>query len=68
MSEDVSFTGERLHADDALFGVDLARHDAAYRLAAERLSEGPVLELGSGTGYGAAFLAAHPAPLVAEHC
>ena len=31
--EEVTFTGERLHAGDALFRVDLARHEAAYRIA-----------------------------------
>ena len=32
MSE-VTFTGERLHAGQELFAVDLARHRAAYELA-----------------------------------
>ncbi len=57
----LTFTGERLHEDDPLFGVDLLRHRAAYREAirqAERLHAQRVLELGSGTGYGAAELAA----------
>ena len=52
-----TFTGERLHPDDALFGVDLAQHRAAYRFALERARGGRVLELGSGAGYGAAELA-----------
>jgi SAM-dependent methyltransferase len=59
-----TFTGERLHPDDALFGVDLAQHRAAYRFALRRAREGGarhgagrVLELGSGAGYGAAELA-----------
>jgi SAM-dependent methyltransferase len=55
----LTFTGERLHPDDALFGVDLAQHRAAYRFALERAPEqARVLELGSGAGYGAAELAA----------
>jgi len=57
---DIGFTGERLHDDDALFGVDLAQHRAAYLFAIERAracaDEQVVLELGSGTGYGAAEL------------
>lgn len=52
------FTGERLHEDDALFGVDLARHRAAYDYARGVLGPGRVLDLGCGTGYGAASLAA----------
>ena len=56
MSE-LTFTGERLHEGDALFGVDLAQHRAAYRFAFERAGQGSVLELGSGAGYGAAELA-----------
>jgi SAM-dependent methyltransferase len=54
-----SFTGERLHTGDDLFAVDLARHEAAYALARERLGAGRVLDVGCGSGYGAAFLAAH---------
>ena len=54
---DLTFTGERLHEGDALFGVDLAQHRAAYRFARERAGQGRVLELGSGAGYGAAELA-----------
>jgi hypothetical protein len=40
------FTGERLHDDLALFGVDLARHRAAYQFAAERTAGARVLDLG----------------------
>ncbi len=55
----LTFTGERLHEDDPLFGIDLLRHRAAYREAirrAERIGARTLLELGSGTGYGAAEL------------
>jgi len=54
------FTGERLHEGSELFGVDLVRHRAAYAHAIERARrEGRrrVLDLGCGTGYGAALLA-----------
>jgi len=61
----VRFTGERLHAGHALFGVDLARHRAAYQFARERAREGPLLDLGSGSGYGAAELAARDGLVVA---
>ncbi len=58
---DVTFTGERLHRGSELFAVDLARHQAAYELARERLGEGRVLDLGCGSGYGTASLAeTHP--------
>jgi SAM-dependent methyltransferase len=63
---DVTFTGERLHAGNELFSVDLARHEAAYQIA--RSHSGPggrVLELGSGTGYGAAALDAAELNVVA---
>jgi SAM-dependent methyltransferase len=53
------FTGERLHDDEPLFGVDLLRHRAAYREAgriARQASARRLLELGSGDGYGAAEL------------
>ena len=54
------FTGERLHADHALFAIDIVRHRAAYahaiQLAKEEGYEN-VLELGSGTGYGTRELA-----------
>ena len=65
MSDEVTFTGERLHADNPLFGVDLARHEAAYQFAAALPAEGPALELGSGTGYGADFLAGESGTVVA---
>lgn len=54
------FTGERLHAEDELFAIDIVRHRAAYayaiRLAQQEASE-TILELGCGTGYGTAELA-----------
>jgi SAM-dependent methyltransferase len=67
MSDDyeLAFTGERLHAGSRLFGVDLARHRAAYAFAAERAGGQRVLDLGCGTGYGAAELAEQAAQLVA---
>jgi SAM-dependent methyltransferase len=51
------FTGERLHEGDSRFGVDLARHHAAYAWARARIPDGRVLDLGSGAGHGAASLA-----------
>lgn len=51
-------TGERLDDASALYGADLARHRAAYRFAAPYLGDGLALDLGCGTGYGAAELAA----------
>lgn len=51
------FTGERLHEGEALFAVDLARHRAAYEYARRSLPPGRVLDLGCGSGYGAASLA-----------
>lgn len=63
---DATFTGERLHSGDELFAVDLARHEAAYRIASELAEPGArVLELGSGSGYGAAALAAAGLDVVA---
>jgi SAM-dependent methyltransferase len=53
----VRFTGERLHDDLALFATDLARHRAAYRFAAEHAAGALVLDLGCGSGSGAALLA-----------
>jgi len=57
----VAFTGERLHAGSGLFGVDLVRHRAAYGFALEQAHESDakrVLDLGCGSGYGAAELGA----------
>jgi SAM-dependent methyltransferase len=51
------FTGERLHDDLPLFGVDLARHRAAYEFAAARFPGASVLDLGCGSGSGTALLA-----------
>jgi 2-polyprenyl-3-methyl-5-hydroxy-6-metoxy-1,4-benzoquinol methylase len=60
--DDVTFTGERLHAGNPLFVVDLARHEAAYELAKAQLPRGRVLDLGCGSGHGSASLArSHPA-------
>ena len=58
------FTGERLHADAALFELDLARHRAAYEFARARLPRGRVIELGCGSGYGTASLAGAAALLI----
>jgi SAM-dependent methyltransferase len=52
-----TFTGERLHDTHALFGVDLARHRAAYSFAMKLARDARVLDLGCGTGYGSAELA-----------
>lgn len=55
----VLFTGERLHAGSELFGVDLARHRAAYHFALELGADATrTLDLGCGSGYGTAELAA----------
>jgi SAM-dependent methyltransferase len=59
------FTGERLHAGDPLFALDLARHEAAYEIAGANLPSGRVLDLGCGSGYGAAGLAGRGAAVVA---
>lgn len=58
---DTTFTGERLHANDELFSVDLARHRAAYEYARNRPPVGRLLDLGCGSGYGTRMLAeGHP--------
>lgn len=55
---DAQFTGERLSGGDAEeFTVDMQRHLAAYRWAAERAAGRTVLDAGCGEGYGAAMLA-----------
>jgi SAM-dependent methyltransferase len=64
VSDDLSFTGERLHRGDRLFALDLARHEAAYELARQRLGAGRVLDLGCGSAHGTASLAAHHARVV----
>jgi SAM-dependent methyltransferase len=51
-------TGERLHGGEALFAVDLARHEAAYAFALRRGPSRWLLDLGSGSGHGTAALAA----------
>jgi SAM-dependent methyltransferase len=52
------FTGERLSGGgDASFAVDMERHMAAYRFAAEHAAGKTVLDAGCGEGYGAAYLA-----------
>ncbi len=56
MSE-IAFTGERLHEGNRLFGVDLARHRAAYRFAADMSGGARVLDLGCGSGHGIVDLA-----------
>ena len=65
MSQAPEFTGERLHAGDPLFALDLARHEAAYEIAKGHLAGGRVLDLGCGSGYGAAALAGRGARVVA---
>jgi SAM-dependent methyltransferase len=60
----VTFTGERLHEGSQLFGVDLARHHAAYEFAAARAGGLSVIDLGCGSGYGAAKLVESSASLV----
>jgi len=57
-------TGERLDAGSQLYAADLARHRVAYRFAEAQLGTGRVLDLGCGTGYGSAELAAHQARVI----
>jgi SAM-dependent methyltransferase len=54
---DVLLTGERLQPGSQLFGVDLARHRAAYGFANLNARGERLLDLGCGTGYGTAELA-----------
>jgi len=54
----LSASGERLHGGEALFAVDLARHEAAYVFARGRGPARWSLDLGSGSGHGTAALAA----------
>ena len=51
-------TGERLDDASALYSADLARHRAAYRFAESQARGGRAIDLGCGTGYGTAELAA----------
>jgi SAM-dependent methyltransferase len=51
-------TGERLDDASALYRADLARHRAAYRFAEAHARPGLAADLGCGTGYGTAELAA----------
>lgn len=55
--KDVTFTGERLHAGDERFSLDIARHRAAYEIAQSHAGEGNVIDVGCGTGYGTSMLA-----------
>jgi SAM-dependent methyltransferase len=59
---DVALTGERLSPGSALYGVDLARHRAAYVHAILCARGETLLDLGCGTGYGTAELADALAP------
>jgi SAM-dependent methyltransferase len=61
-----TFTGERLPGGgDAEFGVDMERHLAAYRWAAELAPGRSVLDAGCGEGYGASMLAEKAARVLA---
>ena len=60
----VLFTGERLSPGSQLFGVDLARHRAAYMHAILCARGETLLDLGCGIGYGTAELADALAPRV----
>jgi SAM-dependent methyltransferase len=57
-------TGERLDDASALYSADLARHRAAYRFAAPYLGDALAVDLGCGTGYGTAELAAGGARVI----
>jgi len=61
---ETAFTGERLHEGDELFQVDLARHRAAYEFARPWAANATLLDLGCGSGYGSASLAADASRLV----
>ncbi|MEN8184498.1 MAG: class I SAM-dependent methyltransferase [Myxococcota bacterium] len=61
----IAFTGERLVDGQELFGVDLARHRAAYAFAQEWARDRQVVDLGCGTGYGSAELSDAGARMVA---
>lgn len=65
MNREAALTGERLDATSSLYAADLVRHRAAYRFAASRAAGRRVLDLGCGTGYGAAELAESGAWVVA---
>ena len=54
---EVLLTGERLQPGSQLFGVDLARHRAAYVYANLNARGARLLDLGCGTGYGTSELA-----------
>jgi SAM-dependent methyltransferase len=58
-------SGERLDHESALYGADLVRHRVAYVFAGPHAAGRRVLDLGCGTGYGAAELAQGGAQLVA---
>ena len=64
MTSDQRLTGERLDASSQLYAADLARHRVAYHFAEAQLGTGQVLDLGCGTGYGSAELAAHEARVI----
>jgi SAM-dependent methyltransferase len=55
--KEVTFTGERLHAGDDRFALDIARHRAAYEIARGHLAGGRAIDVGCGSGYGTAMLA-----------
>jgi len=64
VTRDQRLTGERLDASSELYAADLARHRVAYRFAGAQLGTGRVLDLGCGTGYGSAELAASEARVI----